>query len=355
MVAIIIVFISWSSTSITIQPALAQANASNSTNQTGAGATTSSSNQSTDWISNILITIFVPIIVGLIAAIGGIYGGIRKERSDRRMQIAAHKQKLEQEYDITLRTKRIEAYKALWSCLYLLRFFSRPKMIDRTGIEYLTTRLTYWYYNEGGIFLTEASQKAYTSLMEMLKEYCEKHSDDKSIADDYMKQEKSEYHKIRKAASVFRTILCKDVGTRDEPRLPSLYDDLRIRAMRWQTGQSELVQLRKKEKYQKKEEVILRIEYNRRDTRDLSSDLEFRLRNPYQGLAEFADLAEIKVSLEVRNLDNDEDLIPIMEKKVEQDSESINFTLGPLSEGTYLARANWGLASSATTFKVEKN
>jgi hypothetical protein len=64
----------------------------------------------------------------------------------------------------------------------------------------------------------------YTSLMNKLKDYYQKYADDHAIAADYKKREESDFEAIRKAASVFRTILCKDIGTRVEPRLPSLYE-----------------------------------------------------------------------------------------------------------------------------------
>jgi hypothetical protein len=136
--------------------------------------------------------------------------------------ITAHKQKLEEEYDITLRTRRTDAYKALWSSLYLFRLHSRPQMIYYRDIKNAVSKLTEWYYFEGGIFLSEASQKAYEVFIKRLREYDEEHPA------GYMEDGDCELERIRDAASTLRTILCKDIGTREESKIPSLYDHLRI-------------------------------------------------------------------------------------------------------------------------------
>jgi hypothetical protein len=108
------------------------------------------------------------------------------------------------------------------------------------------------------------------------------------------------------------------------------------------------------EEYFQGDDVILNVIYNRRIIRDSFSDLESRFKNPPDVLAEFTKHAEITALLEVSNLDNDNGQIIIKEEKVEQRSREKKFTLGSLPAGTYLARVNWDLASSAAVFEVNK-
>ena len=145
-----------------------------------------------------------------------------KQDHDQRLKDIEQQHKLESEYDLDLRIKRIEAYKQLWSEQYLLRMHSVPDNITYKELEGLVRRLTAWYYEVGGIYLTETSQKIYETFICELEKIIFKAPQDKK------EKIKDDLKNIRCLASVFRTNLCKDTGTREQSKNPSLYDDLQI-------------------------------------------------------------------------------------------------------------------------------
>ncbi len=303
---------------VTLQAASAQANTNDFSNQTG---------------TNSLPAQLIPpeitgaIIGGILGIVGGLISGwvlgIRKEQSDARLQLAQHKAKLEEEYDITLRVRRIDAYKVLWSCLYPFRLHCAPRNFYCIDLKYAVSRLTEWYYSEGGIFLTEANQKTYQSFVEKLEDVLkEGELENKRPADsvDYGK-----LNEIKDAASAFRTSLCKDIGTRDEPKIRSLYGDLEIAIQ--------------PEELFVERSVTFVVKYN---GRDFYSGLGY-LRDPFRNSTIF---------LDIRNL-NDYSIHEVKEQSKPISNEA-RITWTPKNAGNYIARVIWDVASAVKTLEVKE-
>jgi hypothetical protein len=99
---------------------------------------------------NALITGLIGLASGAILAY---LGAILKFRKD-----------LEAEYDKDLRNKRMEAYKDLWSHLQVLARYDRPKPLNRQTLEELTVAMREWYFEIGGLYLSEEARKSYFDL-----------------------------------------------------------------------------------------------------------------------------------------------------------------------------------------------
>lgn len=103
------------------------------------------------------------LITGLIGLASGgtlaYLGAILKFRKD-----------LEAEYDKDLRNKRIEAYKDLWKHLQLLARYDRPRPLNRQTLEELTVAMREWYFETGGLYLSEETRKSYFDVKETIKD-----------------------------------------------------------------------------------------------------------------------------------------------------------------------------------------
>lgn len=97
------------------------------------------------------------IIVAVISLLSGVLvtylGAILKFRKD-----------LQAKYDIELRDRRICHFTKLWASLEPLAKYSPSAQITYDTIQNLSENLRKWYFNEGGLYLTEASRKTYFGL-----------------------------------------------------------------------------------------------------------------------------------------------------------------------------------------------
>ena len=102
-------------------------------------------------------TIEVAIITGLFGILSGALlaylGAILKFRKD-----------LEAAYDKDLRNKRIEVYTELWNQLQLLARFDQPEPLTPNTLEKLTVAMRKWYFETGGLYLSEAARITYFDL-----------------------------------------------------------------------------------------------------------------------------------------------------------------------------------------------
>jgi hypothetical protein len=286
---------------------------------------------------NLLQNVPIPIDVVIIAlagpAMAALIGALIKRHSDnkieqlkqdhdRRLKDIEQRYRLESEYDLDLRIKRIEAYKQLWSEQYLLRKHSKPDKIMHMELEDLKRRLTVWYYEVGGIFLTETSQKIYeTFIIELEKITC------KALSCKEMYAYKHEWETIdpkdgdflRDLASAFRTNLCKDIGTREESKNPSLYNDLQISIIKKPDNKGNLFKIKVKNKGNKSLAVP-------------------------DGI----------LGLEIRSLvDNDNyKLLQIKIDKLDPDEETEEIEWTPPTNGNYIFRTAMQGISSVRKFEV---
>jgi hypothetical protein len=148
----------------------------------------------TEFVSDV-VTALIGLVSGAILTYFGAVVKLRKE--------------LEAEYDKDLRSKRIEVYKELWSQLQLLARYDRPKPIKRKTLEKLTVAMREWYFEVGGLYLSEEARKDYFALKETIKDVLESR---KYRADEVL--DSPELDLLLEKASLLRARLTRDVGTR---------------------------------------------------------------------------------------------------------------------------------------------
>src|SRR5215472_8690035 len=113
-------------------------------------------------------------------------------------------------YDADLRRDRITVYKQLWSKLEPLAKYAPAKPLTCDDAHGLATALRSWYFEEGGLFLSEPTRNAYFGLHEALK-----------TVDEHSKQRLPDpmLALLMERGSELRTQLTRDVGTRAQPML----------------------------------------------------------------------------------------------------------------------------------------
>jgi hypothetical protein len=113
------------------------------------------------------------------------------------------------EYDRSLRSDRLRAYAHLWSWT---QSFSRYQPAPMTGAAaaQLLARLTHWYYQLGGMYLSAATREKYFTLMKSLQRITENTVLNEEI-------DKTQFRSLQNQASDLRTQITNDVGTRKPP------------------------------------------------------------------------------------------------------------------------------------------
>ena len=146
--------------------------------------------------------ILVAIITGLFGIISGAFlaylSAILKFRKD-----------LEAEYDKDLRTHRLKVYEQLWNHLQFVARYDRPKPLNASTLEELTTSMRQWYFEVGGLYLSEGSRSSYFQLKSAIWELL---NTPKYEAGEELDEE--DRKRLLDQASLLRARLTKDVGTR---------------------------------------------------------------------------------------------------------------------------------------------
>ena len=127
------------------------------------------------------------------------------------------KRDLEAEYDSDLRKARLAVYQVLWKELEPLAKFSRPAPVTYATLKDLSRSLRSWYFEHGGIYLSESTRDCYFGVQEEIERILGADGiDDNSslteVAPDV-------FERVRKAGSTLRTAMAADVGTRKAPIL----------------------------------------------------------------------------------------------------------------------------------------
>lgn len=138
------------------------------------------------------------------------------------LALLGSRQRLEVEYDIELRKQRIEAYQALWKILEPLAYYAPPSAVTHALARELAEALRSWYFEVGGLFLSEASREAYFDLQKGLGGVIKEPPDV-----DHLPLDAHRFERLRGIASKLRTTLTQDTATRvktrhPEPLLPRL-------------------------------------------------------------------------------------------------------------------------------------
>ena len=112
-------------------------------------------------------------------------------------------------YDADLRSERLKAYRELWKRLERLASNPPPGPVTGPVLDEIALELREWYFQQGGIFMSRPSQRAYVKLQEGIGAS----SSQTTRSTDGVLAER-EIETIRKLASVLRTWTTRDVLTR---------------------------------------------------------------------------------------------------------------------------------------------
>jgi hypothetical protein len=120
------------------------------------------------------------------------------------------RQDLAAQYDADLRRDRIGVYKHLWKALEPLARYAPPGEFTFNKAHNLAVALRAWYFEEGGLFLSEPARDAYFDLQKALKGLGDR-------SDHAVPQATLET--LMGLGSELRTHLSQDVGTRQQAML----------------------------------------------------------------------------------------------------------------------------------------
>jgi hypothetical protein len=111
----------------------------------------------------------------------------------------------------SLRNERLPAYKALWASLEPLALYARPKPFTLEEANKLSDALRNWYFQVGGIYLSERCRKTYIALAETLDLIIENLAENKNWNETLSEEI---FETLRKKGSDLRTTMAEDLGTR---------------------------------------------------------------------------------------------------------------------------------------------
>jgi hypothetical protein len=144
------------------------------------------------------VTLLSSIVTALITAIVTAYLATRRLREE-----------LQGKYDTDLRDKRLKVYSELWKSLEPLAKYSPPGPVTSNVVAQLSRSLRAWYFDLGGIYLSEAARDAYFKLQEALVA-----SANGNGAGTDEPLDPVAYGAIYDRGSRLRTSLAYDIGTR---------------------------------------------------------------------------------------------------------------------------------------------
>jgi len=124
--------------------------------------------------------------------------------------------KLGLDYDADLRERRINTYAKLWTLLEPLAKYSTRSSFSRKDAKSLVAQLQFWYFHEGGLFLSSATRKEYMTLQDVLARL--KDTPWGRVEDTDVLTDAAREH-LRVSGSRLRTSLTRDVGTRSRAKL----------------------------------------------------------------------------------------------------------------------------------------
>ena len=101
--------------------------------------------------------------------------------------------------------QRLLAYQALWACTSSIRRAPDPSPLPRSSVVDVISRLDEWYFESGGLLLTERSRERYFNFMDELQVFLRSNNPSVPTAD---------YVSIYTAASELRSQTASEVGGR---------------------------------------------------------------------------------------------------------------------------------------------
>lgn len=111
--------------------------------------------------------------------------------------------------DSEIRKLRTAAYLELWKLLKALARYDLPQPLSVVVLNDLTVAMRNWYFDSGGLFLSENSREPYFELKELIRQMIgqPRQQVDAALSNDEVGQ-------IMAAASKLRASLARDLGTR---------------------------------------------------------------------------------------------------------------------------------------------
>jgi hypothetical protein len=147
------------------------------------------------------------VVAAAVGAGSGIFTTSWKTRKD-----------LESQYDIDLRKLRIEAYSVLWKDLEPLAYYSPSSPLTYGALQRLSETLRTWYFETGGLVLSERTRAPYFHLQQALTQLPEG-----PAREAHVKLDADTAAIVKALASRLRTSTTADVATRVRSRLgPSI-------------------------------------------------------------------------------------------------------------------------------------
>jgi hypothetical protein len=143
------------------------------------------------------------VVAAAVGAGSGIFTTSWKTRKD-----------LESQYDIDLRKLRIEAYSALWKELEPLAYYSPSSPLTYGALHRLSETLRDWYFQKGGLVLSERTRAPYFHLQQALTQL-----PGGPAREAHVKLDAETAAIVKALASRLRTSTTEDVATRVKSRL----------------------------------------------------------------------------------------------------------------------------------------
>jgi hypothetical protein len=146
------------------------------------------------------------------AVLGGLVGGVVSGIG----VLWKLRQELAAAYDKDLRAERLRVYSELWKLLRLLSKYAKPAAVTSDSLRKLSADLTHWYFEVGGLFMSEGTRDCYFALQDALDRRIDagREHPDRVVTDE-------EFEQLRRKGSRLRTATTLDVGSRRKPLLSS--------------------------------------------------------------------------------------------------------------------------------------
>jgi len=112
----------------------------------------------------------------------------------------AQRKKLESDYDVILRAERLTEYRKLWQLMEPIGWYGKHEITSETAKKLLAD-LDHWYFEGGGLLLSDISYQSFEDLLQALDQY-------DGVPDH-----------LRPVGSKLRTAVAYDIGGRKRPLL----------------------------------------------------------------------------------------------------------------------------------------
>lgn len=156
------------------------------------------------------------IVIAVVGAVLGMMGTYWAGRQTRELDMQKFRQDMRAEYDRTLRSNRIDQYKTLWRLTGLLPQYARDEAVTYAAVHQLSIALRKWYFEKGGMFLTDGSRDTYFAVQGKISEVLAAVPES---AWPHTVLPPEVYESVRVKCSSLRSQMVKDVGTRSESPL----------------------------------------------------------------------------------------------------------------------------------------